>query len=92
MYVGAIHTINDPDAWTRMITDFDPSTLPEGVELLSTGTSEDIQRAVCVWRGPSVEALQTMLDQLLAEISVNDCFALADQYTMIPGAAQSAAV
>ena len=78
MYVGAIHTINNPDAWTRLITDFDRSTLPEGVELLSTGTSEDIRRAVCIWRGPSVEALQTMLDQQLADTSINDCFALAD--------------
>ena len=92
MYVGAIHTINNADAWTRLITDFDPSTLPEGVELLSTGTSEDIRRAVCIWRGPTVEALQTMLDQMLADTSINDCFALADQYTMIPGATRSATV
>jgi len=91
MHVGAVHTINNPDAWTRLITDFDPSTLPERVELLSTGTSEDIRRAVCIWRGPSVEAVQTMLDQLLADTSTNDCFALADQYTIIPqGATQSA--
>ncbi len=92
MYVGAIHTINNPDAWTRLITDFDRSTLPEGVELLSTGTSEDIRRAVCIWRGPSVEALQTMLDQQLADTSSNDCFALADQYTLIFRTTQAAAV
>jgi hypothetical protein len=92
MYVGAIHTIKNPDAWRQLQEDFDVSTLPEGVELLSTGTSEDIGRAVCIWRGPGVEALQTMLDQLLGETSINDCFALADEYTMVSGATQSATV
>ena len=78
MYAGVVHTILDPQAWGQILADWDPSQLPEGFQLLATGTSAQSDRTLCLWQVPSVEALQTALDQIAAGSARNDCFALAE--------------
>lgn len=91
MNVGAIHTIRDGKAWREAIANWDPSSVPEGIELLATGTSADVDRAVCLWRGPSAEAVKEMLDQVLGGFAHNDVFALYDESVMIAGRPAEAA-
>jgi hypothetical protein len=91
MYVGAIHTIRDADAWVEMMRSLGPDSFPAGLELLATGTSQDVDRAICLWRAPSVEQLQTTLDQMAGQIAVNDCFGVSDEFTSIMGQSPQAA-
>lgn len=91
MYVGVIHTIRDADAWTEMTRSVDVNALPAGLELLSTGTAEGVDRAICLWRAPSVAQLQAFLDDLAGRFAVNDCFAVSDELTIVAGQAAGAA-
>ena len=68
-----------------------PDSFPAGLELLVTGTSENVDRAICLWRAPSVEQLQSALDQLAGQFAVNDCFAVSDEFTEITGQTSRAA-
>ncbi|WP_369133985.1 hypothetical protein [Modestobacter sp. I12A-02662] len=91
MYVGVIHTIRDADAWAGMMRSVAPDSFPAGLELLATATSADVDRAICLWRAPGVEQLQSTLDQLAGQFAVNDCFAVSDEFTQIAGQASQAA-
>jgi hypothetical protein len=91
MNVGVIHTIRDREAWRELIRSWDPSTLPEGIELLATGTSADVDRALCLWRGPSLEAVTTMLDQVTGHMAGYDAFRVYDESIIIAGRPAEAA-
>ena len=87
MYVGVIHTITDKGAWDEVVRSTDPASaeFPGGCELLSAGTSEDLARAVCLWRAPSVDTLQAMLNEMYGEMAVNDCFPVPDELAWVVG-------
>jgi hypothetical protein len=93
VYVGVIHTIRDADAWAEMMRSVDVDNLPAGLELLATGTAQGVDRAICLWRAPSVAELQTTLDEMTGAFAVNDCFAVSDGFTIVAGqAARTATV
>ncbi len=77
MHLGVVHTIRDRAAWDSVVTGESPE-LPPGFELLASVTQDDISRAICIWDAPNLDALQRMLDEVLGEAAVNDCF-VADQ-------------
>ena len=85
MYVGAIHTVRDATAWAEMMRSLGPDSFPAGFELLATGTAQGVDRAICLWRAPSVEELQATLDQMAGQIAVNDCFGVSDEFTLVGG-------
>jgi hypothetical protein len=91
MYVGVVHTVRDATAWAEMMRGLGPDSFPAGLELLATGTSQDVDRAICLWRAPSVEQLQAALDQLAGDIAVNDCFGVSDEFTSVAGPSPQAA-
>jgi hypothetical protein len=62
-----------------------PDNFSAGLELLATGTSQDVDRAICLWRAPSVEQLQATLDEMAGQIAVNDCFGVSDEFTSVVG-------
>ena len=90
MYFGVIHTIRDGDRWEQMLENADLGTLPEGVDLMSTCTSTDTARALCLWRVPSREVLDGVLDQLVADNAINDVFEVSQRSVIVAG--QPAAV
>jgi hypothetical protein len=92
MYVGVVHTIQDRDGWEQAVQAFDLTALPEGVELLATGTSGAADRAICLWRAPSVEAAQGLLDGSFGRVAVNDCFAVAEDSVYVAAPAESTSV
>ena len=83
MYVGVVHTIRDADAWAEMMRGVGPDSFPAGFELLATGTAQGSDRAICLWRAPSVEQLRALLDEKAGRIAVNDCFAVSDRFTLV---------
>jgi hypothetical protein len=87
MYVGVIHTITDKAAWDEVCRSTDPASVPypEGFELLSAGTSEDLARAICLWRAPNADTLRAMLDETYGEMAVNDCFPVPDDLAWVLG-------
>ena len=70
MELAVIHTINNSSACMGVLTSFD--RLPDGYELLSTATSSDVARAICIRRAPSQEAWETTLTELLGDSTRND--------------------
>ena len=91
MYVGVVHTIRDADAWAQMMRDIGPDSFPAGLELLATGTAQGSDRAICLWRAPSVEQLRATLDEMAGRFAVNDCFALSDDFTLLARRSSEAA-
>ena len=90
MYFGVIHTIRDGGRWEQMMENADLGTLPEGVDLMSTCTSADTARALCLWRAPSREVLEGILDQLVGDNAINDVFEVSERSVIVAG--QPAAV
>jgi len=70
MYVIAIHSISDPDAfWGGQLA------LPEGTELPFVAPSSDGTRGVCVFRSDSVDTVRNLVDAATGEISSNEYYA-----------------
>ncbi len=90
MYVGVVHVIQDQSAWDQVIGAWGQTPLPEGFELLATGTSAGVDRVICLWRAPSADALQGTLDEMLGSAARNDCFALAEDRVLVAPSAQPA--
>jgi hypothetical protein len=58
---------------------------PADLELLATGTSQDVDRASCLWRAPSVGPLPTTRDPLTGQFAVNDCGGVSDEFASVAG-------
>jgi hypothetical protein len=69
MYVVAIHSISDPEAFWGGSLD-----LPEGTELPTVAPSPDGKRAVCIWKTDSVDTVRDLVDGAAGEISQNEFF------------------
>ncbi|TMB50485.1 MAG: hypothetical protein E6J45_04185 [Chloroflexi bacterium] len=71
MFVIAVHTISDPDAfWSA------PLPLPEGTELPIVVPSSDGTRGVCVFKSDSVSTVRNLVEGAAGAISRNEYFAI----------------
>jgi hypothetical protein len=71
MYVIAVHSISDPDAFWGGQLD-----LPKGTELPVVVPSADGTRGVCVFKSDSVKTVQKLVDGATGAISKNEYFAI----------------
>jgi hypothetical protein len=71
MYVVAIHSISNPDAFWGA-----PLDLPEGTTLPVVVPSSDGKRGVCVFTSDSVDTVRNLVDGAAGSISVNEYFAI----------------
>src|SRR5919108_3511264 len=71
MYVMAIHSVSDPDAFWGAQLD-----LPEGTELPIVAPSSDGARGVCVFKSDSVDTVRNLVDGATAEISSNEFYVI----------------
>src|SRR5687768_3729275 len=77
MYVIAIHSISDPNAfWSGKLD------LPNGTELPVVAPSSDGTRGVCVFRSDSVGTVRDVVDGATSAISKNEFFALNEARAM----------
>jgi hypothetical protein len=70
MYVSVIHTTSDPETfWSKIQAAGDP---PEGLKLHTVFPSGDGSKAVCLWAGPSAEAVRELVEGTVGEVSDNE--------------------
>ena len=71
MYVIALHSISDPDAfWSGKLD------LPSGTELPVVVPSSDGTRGVCCFKSDSVDTVRNLVDGATGTISRNEYFAI----------------
>jgi hypothetical protein len=73
MYVIAIHSISDPDAFWGGELD-----IPEGTTLPTVAPNSDGSRAVCIWQTDSLDTVKNLVEGAAAEISDNEYFAVQE--------------
>ena len=71
MYVVAIHSISNPDAFWGGQLD-----LPDGTELPVVVPSSDGTQGVCVFKSDSVDTLRNLVDGATAAVSSNEFHAV----------------
>ena len=72
MYVGVMHRIHDADAFfSRGEALFDP---PAGIRGITFCPSKDASEAICLWEGPSVDAVRGLIDGTMGDSSENTYF------------------
>ena len=71
MYVFAIHSISNPDAFWGGKLD-----LPQGTELPIVVPSSDGTRGVCVFKSDSVETVRNLVESAAGAVSSNEYYAI----------------
>jgi hypothetical protein len=71
MYVIAIHSISDPDAFWGGQLD-----LPDGTDLPVVVPSADGARGVCLFRSDSIDTVRNLVDGATGAISTNEFHAV----------------
>ena len=71
MYVVAIHSISDPEAFWGGQLD-----LPNGTELPVVAPSSDGTRGVCIFKSDSVATVKNLVDGAAGAISTNEFYAV----------------
>ena len=74
MHVGVIHRISDPAAFQRAEQEALDAGLPEGFRLPVHAETRDHTTALCVWDGPSVDAVRDLVESVVGEYSQNEYF------------------
>jgi len=74
MYVVAIHSISDPEAFWGGTLD-----LPEGTELPFVAPSSDGKRGVCIFKSDSVKTVQKLVDGATSTVARNEFYALNER-------------
>jgi hypothetical protein len=71
MYIIAIHSVSDPDAFWGAQLD-----LPKGTELPIVAPNSDGTRGVCVFKSDSVNTVRNLVEDAAGEISSNEYYAI----------------
>ncbi len=75
MHVVAIHRISDPEGFQKVIQqETGGGAPPEGFELPLQLVAEDGKTQICLWDGPSVEAVKELVDDTVGEYAENEVF------------------
>jgi hypothetical protein len=77
MYVVVHHTILSEVAFERGLSLQTGRGAPDGVRVLMFLPSVDQSTVVCLWEGPSVDAIQGYVDDTLGDASRNACYEVA---------------
>ncbi len=74
MHVGVIHRISDPEAFQRAEQAALDAGLPEGIRLPIHAETPEHTTALCIWEGPSVDAIRDLVESVVGEYSQNEYF------------------
>jgi len=72
MHVGVIHRISDPQAFEQAEQKALEAGLPEGFRLPVHAATRDHSTAICIWEGPSVDAVRDLVESVVGEYSENE--------------------
>ena len=79
MHVIAIHHIHDPAGFQKAAAEAKTKELPPGLKLPIHAETNDYTKAVCIWEGPSVEAVRNQVESVVGTYSKNDYFEMTVQ-------------
>ncbi len=74
MHVGVIHRISDPEAFQQAEQKALDAGLPDGFSLPVHAETLDRTTAMCIWGGPSVDAVRDLVESVVGEYSQNEYF------------------
>ncbi len=74
MHVGVIHRISNPSAFEEAEQKALAAGLPEGFDLPVHAETPGHTTALCIWDGPSVEAVRDLVESVVGEYSENEYF------------------
>jgi hypothetical protein len=74
MHVGAIHRISDPEGFQQAEQQAIEAGLPEGFRLPVHAATPDHTTGICIWDGPSVDAVRDLVESVVGEYSENEYF------------------
>ncbi|MGY1786532.1 hypothetical protein [Geodermatophilus sp. SYSU D00698] len=74
MHVGVIHRISDPAAFEQAEQEALAAGLPDGFRLPVHAETPDHSTALCVWEGPSVDAVRDLVESVVGDYSRNEYF------------------
>ena len=72
MQVGVIHRISDPGGFQTAEGKALEAGLPEGFRLPVHAAAPDHSTAICIWEGPSVDAVRDLVESVVGEFSENE--------------------
>ena len=77
MYVAAIHRVSDPEGFTKAEDEAIAAGLPEGFSLPIHAATHDHAVGICIWEGPSVEAVSELVESVVGPFSQNEYFEMS---------------
>ena len=72
MHVIAIHHIHDPARFQKAADE--SNELPPDLKLPIHAATSDHSKAICIWEGPSVEAVRNRVESVVGPYSKNEYF------------------
>jgi hypothetical protein len=82
MFVAVKHRITDPDRFFSGDPQEVAENAPNGVVGRMFCPSQDRTAAVCLWEGPSIEAVRDYIDSVTGDSSENTYFEVSTEYAM----------
>ena len=76
-YVTAIHRVSDPTGFTKAEDEAVAGGLPDGFSLPIHAATHDHGVGVCIWEGPSVEAVRELVESVVGPFSQNEYFEMS---------------
>ena len=77
MYVGAIHRVSDPEGFQKAEDEAIAAGLPDGFSLPIHAATSDHTVGICIWEGPSVEAVKELAESVVGPFSQNEYFEMS---------------
>ena len=74
MHVAVIHRVSDPEGFQQAEQQAMDAGLPEGFRLPVHAATPDHTTAICVWDGPSVDAVRDLVESVVGNYSENEYF------------------
>ncbi len=77
MYVSVIHRVSDPEGFMKAEDEAIAAGLPEGFSLPIHAATHDHGVGICIWEGPSVEAVSELVESVVGPFSQNEYFEMS---------------
>ena len=74
MHVGVIHRISDAEGFQEAEQKALEAGLPGDFRLPVHAAARDHTTAICIWQGPSVDAVRDLVESVVGQYSENEYF------------------
>jgi hypothetical protein len=74
MHVGVIHRISDPEGFQAAEQKALEAGLPDDFRLPVHAATRDHATAICIWQGPSVDAVRDLVESVVGQYSENEYY------------------